>query len=70
VLAHSVTDWNASNAFTWGLPLLIAAALALIGGIYTLIKKKWGWTITGLVAAGVVWIYFLFLSWVVSWQMA
>jgi hypothetical protein len=63
-------EWGVPDAFTWGLPALVAAALALIGGIYTLVKKGWGWTITGLVATAVGWIYFLFLSWVVSWTMA
>lgn len=70
VVVHSLTDWYASNAFTWGLPLLIAAALALICGIFTLKRKGWGWTITGLIVAGAAWIYYLILLWIVSWSMA
>ena len=62
--------WGVPEAFTWGLPVLIAAVVALIGGIYTLKRKGWGRTITGLVATCIGWIYFLFLSWVLSWQPA
>lgn len=63
-------EWGAPDAFTWGLPLLIAAALALICGIFTLKRKNWGWAISGLIVAGAAWIYFLILSWLASWTMA
>jgi hypothetical protein len=61
---------SASNAFTWGMPLLLAAILALICGIYTLKGKSWGWAVSGLIVAGAVWIYCLILAWIVSWTMA
>jgi hypothetical protein len=60
-----------SAAFTWGLPVVIAAALALTGGICTLKKKSWKWAVTGLVVAGAAWIYCLVLAcWISYWSMA
>lgn len=60
-----------SNAFTWGLPVLVAAILALICGIYTLKRKSWGRAVTGLIVAGVAWIYCLILAWwIARWSMA
>jgi len=38
------------------LPLLIADVLAIIGGIYAIRRKKWGWALTGSIAA-------LFAAW-------
>ena len=32
-------------------PLLIAEVLAILGGIYVLKRKKWGWALTGSIAA-------------------
>jgi phosphatidylserine synthase len=61
---------SASDAFTWGLPILIAAALALICGIFTLKKTSWRWAVTGFFFAGAGWIYFLILSWLGSWTMS
>jgi hypothetical protein len=63
-------EWGAPDAFTWGLPILIAAVVALICGIFTLYKKSWGWAVAGLIITGAAWIYYLILSWLVSWTMA
>jgi hypothetical protein len=70
VIVHSSLDWYAYYAFTWGLPLLVAAIVALICGIFTLKRKSQAWAFTGLMIAGAAGIYFLILSWVVSWTMA
>ena len=61
---------SASDAFTWGLPILIAAIFALICGIFTLKGKSWGWAVSGLVVAGAVGIFLLILAWFLSWTMA
>jgi hypothetical protein len=62
-------EWGARDAFTWGLPVLIAAIVALICGIFTLKMESGAWAFTGLVIAGAAGIYFWILSWVVSWTM-
>jgi len=54
-------------AFTGGLPVLLAIILSLISGILTMKNKSWWWAFSGLVVAGLVWIYYLILLWVVSW---
>jgi hypothetical protein len=60
-----------STAFTGGLPVLIAAALALTGGIYALKRKSWKWAVSGLVVAGAAWMYCLTLAWWINyWSMA
>jgi hypothetical protein len=61
---------SASNAFTWGLPVLIVAILALICGIFTLKRKSWGWAVSGLIAAVAAGIYCWILAWIISWTMA
>ena len=33
------------------IPTLIIAILALVGGIYAVQRKKWGWALTGSIAA-------------------
>jgi len=53
-------------AVTWGLPIIAAAILASIGGIYTPKKKAWGWAVAGLICAGAVWIYLRMLAFVFS----
>jgi hypothetical protein len=70
VVVHSYTDWNEANAFTWGMPLLVAAVLALISGIIILKEKNWGCAVSGLAIAGVAWIYYLIILWIGSWSMA
>lgn len=45
------------EAFTWGLPLLIAAIFTLIGGIFTVTRKNWRWGISSLAAAFAAFIY-------------
>jgi phosphatidylserine synthase len=45
------------DAFTWGLPMPIAAILALICGIFTLKRKSWRWAVTGLIVAGAALLY-------------
>ena len=32
-------------------PLLIVAVLAIVGGVYALQRKKWGWALAGSIAA-------------------
>ena len=59
-----------SNALTWGLPVLIAAIVALVSGIYAVKKGSWIWAISGFIVAGAVWIYCLVLIWIVGWTMA
>ena len=50
------------DAFTWGLPWLIAALLSLVSGILTLTKKKWGCGFAGFFLALIIlFIYFLIL---------
>jgi hypothetical protein len=63
-------EWGVPDAFTWGLPVLIAAVVALICGIFTLIRESRAWAFTGFMIAGSAGIYFWILSWVVSWTMA
>jgi hypothetical protein len=58
------------DAFTWGLPLLIAAIVALTCGIFTLNRKTKGWAVSGLVVAGAAWIYCLILLWFTSGTMS
>jgi len=41
---------------TIAIPILIADALAIVGGIYALKRKRWGWALAGCIAA-------VFLSW-------
>ena len=53
-------------AITWGLPIIVAAILTLIGGIYTLKKKHWGWAVAGLIFAGAVWVYLYIFAFVFS----
>jgi hypothetical protein len=45
------------EAFTWGLPLLIAAIFTLIGGIFTVTRKNWRWGVSSLAAAVAAFIY-------------
>lgn len=66
---HISIDWYNSAAFTWGLPIIIAAILALFCGIYTLKRKRLRWAVTGLFIAGAVYVYYLTLSWILSWSM-
>lgn len=61
---------SVSDAFTWGLPILMAAILALICGIFSLKRGRGEWAVAGLVVAGAVGIYLLILAWFVSWAMA
>jgi len=44
-----ILGWGALDAFTWGLPIFVAAITALISGIYTLKRKSWGWAVAGLI---------------------
>jgi len=45
-------DWGINKeAFTWGLPLLIAAIFTLIGGIFTVTRKNWRWGVSSLAVA-------------------
>jgi hypothetical protein len=51
-------DWGITKeAFTWGLPLLIAAILTLIGGIFTVTRKNWRWGVSSLAVAVAAFIY-------------
>jgi hypothetical protein len=63
IVLHICIDWYSFNAFTWGLPLLIAALVALICGIFTLKTKNWKWSSLGLIVASVAWAYILFFFW-------
>ena len=40
-----------SIIFGMGVPSLIIALLALVGGIFALQRRKWAWAITGSIAA-------------------
>ena len=66
VIVHSWLDWHAYYAFTWGLPLLIAAIVSLICGIFTLKRKSWRWAVTGFLFTGAGWIYFGILKYISS----
>jgi len=33
------------------IPTLIIAILALVGGIFAVLRKQWGWTLAGSIAA-------------------
>ena len=61
---------SASDAFTWGLPIFIAAILALICGIFSLKRRKWEWVVAGLFVVGAVGLYLLIMAWILSWTMA
>jgi hypothetical protein len=69
IIIHSLADWNRAAGFTWGLPILAAAIFALIAGIFTFRKRNWGWAISGLIIAGVAWIYYGILMLIHSWTM-
>ena len=73
LLAFYYSVWlleSASDAFTWGLPILIAAIVALIGGIAVLKWKELGCAVAGLIIVGIAGIYLLILAWFGSWTMA
>jgi phosphatidylserine synthase len=55
-----------SGAFTWGLPLPIAAILALICGILAMKRKSWRWGVIGLAAAVAVFLYLWTYLWLLS----
>lgn len=57
-----ILKWGTSDAFSWGLPIFVAAILALIGGIYSLKKKTWGWGVAGLIFAVAGWVYAFIIS--------
>ena len=42
-------DWTFAGLLIWyvSTPLLVFGALALVGGIYALKRKKWGWALAG-----------------------
>jgi hypothetical protein len=61
---------SASDAFTWGLPVLVAAITASICGVFTLKRRSWRWAFTGFLAACVVGIYLLILACFLSWTVA
>jgi hypothetical protein len=51
-------QWGINKeAFTWGLPLLIAAIFTLIGIIFTVTRKNWRWGVSSLAAAVAAFIY-------------
>lgn len=66
VIAHNLIDWHAHYAFTWGLPILIAALFALIGGILTMIKTSLKWAVLSLCLAGAAGLYISILLWLKS----
>jgi hypothetical protein len=35
----------------WAVVLAVAAILAVIGGVYTLKRRRWGWSLTGAIAS-------------------
>ena len=70
VVLHNLIDWYKSAAFTWGLPLIVAAIIALVGGIFTLKRSSLGWAVIGLVTAVAAGIYLLILLWASSWTMS
>ena len=41
----------ASVILLMAIPVLIADILAIVGGLYALKRKKWGWALTGAIAA-------------------
>jgi hypothetical protein len=55
------SEWRTSYTFTWGLPILLAAILAFICGVFTIIKKRWAWVALGFIIAGIGWAYYLIL---------
>jgi hypothetical protein len=71
VLLLIMCGWarSALVVFTWGLPFIIAAILALIGGIYSLRGKRLAWAISGLITAVAVGFYFFVIAWIRSWIM-
>lgn len=54
------------EAFTWGLPELIAALLALSSGILAMKRRSWRWGVTGLVVAVAVFLYIWIFLWLYS----
>ena len=61
-----ILRWGASDAFTGGLPVFVAAILALICGIYTLKRKNWRWALAGFSFAGAGWVYAFIISFIAS----
>ena len=45
-------DWTFAGLLIWmfSTPLLVFGILALVGGIYALKRKKWGWALAGSIA--------------------
>ena len=60
----------ASDALTWGLPVLITAIFTLIAGIFTFKKRSFGWALAGLSILGAVIIFLLVSAWILSWTMS
>jgi len=53
-LAESgIFDFNLSLAFMV-MPAIIIGVLAIVGGVFALRRKKWGWALAGSIAAALV----------------
>ena len=50
-------------AFTEGWPAIIAIILAWISGVLTLMGKHWVWSIVGISAMLVFWVFFVIATW-------
>jgi len=61
VFYKNISSGGMPNFFIWGLPELIAALLALIGGILTIKRKNWRWGVTGLGIVCALVLYILIL---------
>jgi len=66
VVLYCSADWYEPYRFTWGLPMIIAAVVALICGIFTLKRKSWLWGFIGLFFAVLGLVYFGIIIYVSS----
>ena len=56
-------------AFTWYLPIILAAIIILICGIFSLKEKSWKLAVAGLYIFGLVAVYSVIIIYIFSWQM-
>ena len=52
----------ATGIFAFLFPVVLAAIVPLVCGIFTLKRRRWEWSIVGLIVSGMVGIYLFILS--------
>ena len=62
-VGDAIPSLRLEYAITWFLPYIVAAALALFGGILTLQGKRLLWAIVGPLLTGAVLAYYYILTW-------